>query len=157
METKRIFVRHVSHEIRTPLNTTILGLRLLDQELNTVNENRDETLLHDLVSDIDSSCAIAVDMLNDLLLYEKIEGGLVSLETTDVPVWDSMKEVLKVFRIQAKSLQIQLEYPDTCVDGYHIKVDKYKLSQVFRNLVSNALKFTSTNGTVKVQAQILSR
>eukprot|EP01031_Cornospumella_fuschlensis_P035427 gene35427-42941_t len=150
LETKRIFVRHVSHEIRTPLNTTILGLRLLDQELNTVNENRDETLLHDLVSDINSSCAIAVDMLNDLLLYEKMEGGLVSLETADVPVWDLMKEVLKVFRIQAKSLQIQLEYPDTCVDGYFINVDKYKLSQVFRNLVSNALKFTSTHGTVKV-------
>eukprot|EP01031_Cornospumella_fuschlensis_P032987 gene32987-39897_t len=156
LETKRIFVRHVSHEIRTPLNTTILGLRLLDQELNTVNENRDETLLHDLVSDINSSCAIAVDMLNDLLLYEKMEGGLVSLETADVPVWDLMKEVLKVFRIQAKSLQIQLEYPDTCVDGYFINVDKYKLSQVFRNLVSNALKFTSTHGTVKVVAQILS-
>ena len=113
--------------------------------------------MHDLLTDINSSCIIAVDILNDLLLYEKIEGGLVALETTELPVWDVVKEVLRVFRIQAKSSQIQLEYPDLCLNGYHVKMDKYKLSQVFRNLISNALKFTSPQGTVKVTAQVLRR
>lgn len=154
LETKRIFVRHVSHEIRTPLNTTIIGLQLLEAELKKPALVRDENLLSDLVADVNTSSVIAVDILNDLLLYEKIEGGLMALELAEVEAWDMIKEVLRVFRIQAKSSQINLEYPDVCADGYFIKVDKYKLSQVIRNLVSNALKFTSPNGRVSVVATV---
>lgn len=126
----------------------------MEQELQKAFHQRDESLLMDIVADINSSCGIAVDILNDLLLYEKIEGGLVALETADVLAWDMVKEVLRVFRIQAKSCQINLEYPDKCCEGYYINVDKYKLSQVLRNLVSNALKFTSANGRVSVTATV---
>lgn len=147
-------MRHVSHEIRTPLNTTIIGLQLLEAELKKPALVRDENLLSDLVADVNTSSVIAVDILNDLLLYEKIEGGLMALELAEVEAWDMIKEVLRVFRIQAKSSQINLEYPDVCADGYYIKVDKYKLSQVIRNLVSNALKFTSPNGRVSVVATV---
>lgn len=97
-----MFVRHVSHEIRTPLNTTVLGLKLLDHAIKN-DENQDASFVEDLLSDISSSCATAIDILNDLLLYEKIEGGLVSLETEDTEVWELVKEVAKMFRIQVNS------------------------------------------------------
>lgn len=102
---KSVFVRHVSHEIRTPLNTTILGLKLLENELNCADkEERDETYLVDLIADVNSSCVIACDILNDLLLYEKIDGGLVSLEASEHNAWDFVVDVLKVFRIQVRAL-----------------------------------------------------
>src|SRR5690348_1775049 len=100
---KSVFVRHVSHEIRTPLNTTVMGLELSKQELHPdKKDKRDESYLLDLLSDLNCACNVAVEILNELLLYEKIDGGLVSLETSEQSAWDFVVDVLKVFRIQVR-------------------------------------------------------
>jgi signal transduction histidine kinase len=112
--------------------------------------------LQELVTDIHVSSSIAIDILNDLLLYEKIDGNLLSLDLSPVPLWSFVEEVLKVFRIQARSLMIDFEYPDSCLQDCIVTIDKYKLSQVLRNLVSNALKFTPAHGSVSVLASIVS-
>lgn len=124
-------MRHVSHEIRTPLNTTLLGLKLLNTEMNlrspsdrSTNSDtikpykspvdingtspRSDAVLYDLISDIRSSTLTAVDILNDLLLYEKIDGGLASLEKAELNAWDFFVDVLKVFRIQVSCLGVLL-------------------------------------------------
>mgnify|MGYP005998402307 CR=1 FL=1 len=102
LEIKRVFVRYVSHEIRTPLNTTQLGLDLLGNE---VKEGvTDPAVLTDLISDATSSCAIAITILNDLLMYEKIDGGLLTLERSEMPVWSFVESVMKVFLIQVSVL-----------------------------------------------------
>eukprot|EP01034_Spumella_vulgaris_P027284 gene27284-33981_t len=100
--------------------------------------------LTELVSDCHSSCVIAVEILNDLLLYEKFDGGLVDLEASEQNAWEFVTDVLKVFRIQAKALSIDLIYPDSPVEG------------VIRNLVSNALKFSAAGSSVTVTAEIVS-
>lgn len=94
-------MRYVSHEIRTPLNTTLMGLRLLDQQLSDPT-NQDEALMLDLIDDCTNSCLVAVDILNDLLLYEKIDGGLLQLELNEIKAWPSICEVLKSFKIQVR-------------------------------------------------------
>lgn len=121
-------MRHVSHEIRTPLNTTLLGLKLLNTEMNIRSPSdrssssdikpyksprvgdttspRSDAVLYDLISDIRSSTLTAVDILNDLLLYEKIDGGLASLEKSEHNAWEFFVDVLKVFRIQVSLLHI---------------------------------------------------
>ena len=111
----------------------------------------------ELVSDINMSCAIAVDILDDLLLYEKIDGGLLSLHLQRVEAWECVVDVLRMFRIQARSTKIDFTWPEVCLPGCVIRADRYKLSQVLRNLVSNALKFTPAEGEVHVSAQILPR
>ena len=50
---------------------------------------------------------------------------------------------------QAKDSSVELSWPVQCVPGVFAEVDKHKLSQVLRNFVSNALKFTHRNGTVR--------
>jgi signal transduction histidine kinase len=101
LEIKRLFVRYVSHEIRTPLNTTLLGLNLLENDLKDGVDDR--AVLGELVSDATSSCTIAIGILNDLLMYEKIDGGLLTLERAETPVWAFVEGVLKVFLIQVRS------------------------------------------------------
>jgi len=98
LEIKRLFVRYVSHEIRTPPNTTLLGLNLLQEELQA--GILDATALGEVVQDSTGSCTIAIGILNDLLLYEKIDGGLLTLEREEMSLWAFVEDTLRVFLIQ---------------------------------------------------------
>ena len=112
MEIKRLFVRYVSHEIRTPMNTTLLGLNLLQTDLK--EGVLDPTVLSEVVSDSTGSCTIAIGILNDLLLYEKIDGGLLTLEKEEMSMWSFVEDTLKVFLIQV-SLTIFLLFYIWCI------------------------------------------
>lgn len=106
METKRAFVRYVSHEIRTPLNAACLGLSVLEEDIRqSFAESPSSTgsaALIEVVADITQACNIAVEILNDLLMYEKIEGGLLQLEKEEVEIGPFVAEVLKLFSMQVK-------------------------------------------------------
>ena len=89
----------MSHEIRTPLNITLLGLKYLEEELEKVDSN----LLCDVtevLEDVKSSCGIAVDILNDLLLYEKLDDGIFTLSMTEIPFRDFFIDAVNVFKVQ---------------------------------------------------------
>jgi len=102
---KRTFVRYVSHEIRTPLNSVWLGLQLLAKEAKKQQQQHKEVEMSNflgLIQDTSHACNIAIDILNDLLLYEKIDGGLLSLETAVVNVRVFVVDVVKSFVLQVR-------------------------------------------------------
>ena len=74
IEAKKTYVRYISHELRTPLSAANSGLQLLHAELsvtsstNPVDEERLDTL-----NDVCSAISTTVDILNDLLTFEKME------------------------------------------------------------------------------------
>jgi signal transduction histidine kinase/CheY-like chemotaxis protein len=163
LEMKRMFVRYVSHEIRTPLNTVSMGLELLQSCLSddsaqgptrtaTTAEGFDVHGMRDMIAEVKESCDIAVNILSDLLLYEKLEGGILALEKRCEPALAVVYDAVKTFKIQARQADIEL---DCTFDGAvfagdelshptaFVDVDKPKISQVFRNLVSNAIKFSA--------------
>ena len=106
----------------------------------------------------------AVAVLNDLLNYDKIESGTLSLDESVIPMWKFLKQTVKAFDIQAKQKDINLEldlepYSASLTDDVRrfklarlqLLGDEVRMAQVIRNLVSNALKFTPQNGTVTVK------
>lgn len=118
---------------------------------------------------------IAVDVLNDLLNYDKIESGTLSLERTQIPIWHLIERAVSEFNLPAskKKLDFQLNFSDLVEDGdedlksnpassakilsqnmLDLKVlgDAARLTQVLRNLLSNAIKFTPDEGTISVHA-----
>jgi len=159
LEMKRNFVRFVSHEIRTPLNTVNLGLELIQRDLNGAVA----TGVIDTVNDIQGAVYISLDILNDLLSYEKLEAGIMVLEKTFVCAWEFLVEVIKPFTLQARQLGIDLVIPTESdadleiLQNTRIYVDKNRLAQVMRNLISNALKFTPSGGQVKIKSRLCSR
>ncbi len=149
-----MFVRYVSHEIRTPLNITILGLKYLEEELKKENKEALSSV-QDVLDDVKCSCTIAVDILNDLLLYEKLDDGIFTLSLSLIAMIDFFREAINVFKVQAKSSEIELTVSTKGLDGVMVKIDRTKFSQVLRNIVSNALKFTPRNGKVSVSCHTL--
>ena len=95
-----MFVRLVSHEIRTPLNVVVVGLKLIGRELTALNCNAD---LMDTVKDAGVSCDAAIDLLDDLLAYEKLEAGIMVLERSEIPAWDFICDAVQPFSIQVSS------------------------------------------------------
>ena len=79
LEIKRVFVRHVSHEIRTPLNIVMAGLELLGSWRDKMSAEMAE-----VVDEIKSACSVAMDILNDLLTYEKLDSNILVIDQ-DVP------------------------------------------------------------------------
>jgi signal transduction histidine kinase/CheY-like chemotaxis protein len=106
----------------------------------------------DMALEIKESCEIAIGILNDLLLYEKLEGGILVLDKHCEPAAALIYEAVKTFNIQARQANVRLDFT---LDGnmfdskevdepeFFIDVDKPKISQVLRNLVSNAIKFST--------------
>ena len=105
-----MFVRYVSHEIRTPLNTACLGLQYLQDELTVKKSHGVESssmmsgakasALNEIVEQIHCSCDIAVNILNDLLTYEKLEGGILESHMKRVCVWSLLRETIRLFQLQ---------------------------------------------------------
>ncbi len=107
LETKRTFVRYISHEIRTPLNVVMLGLKMIEDAI--VKDAPQEWRKHlnsEMISDMKSSCDVAVSTLNDLLLYEKIEGNLLTMEVEEANLYEVLNTVINSFKIQVMKFLI---------------------------------------------------
>ena len=185
LTAKRQFVRYVSHEVRTPLNSVCMGLTLLQEEIalslgftsiedmTTATEKKrllrskcdgKDNEWFQLAGEVHTNAQSSVDVLNDLLNYDKIESGTLSLELSVIKVWDLIEQTVGEFKLPAatKNIQLNLKLPgDVSGDGHARKLpsevksqkligDSIRITQVVRNLISNALKFTPENKSVSV-------
>ena len=78
LAAKKSYVRYISHEIRTPLNAAFLGLKLLiDDVANSPHPDDHDRL--EILKDIFGACDEGINVLNELLTYDKLESGLLTL------------------------------------------------------------------------------
>ena len=110
LAVRKMFMRYISHEMRTPLNTACVGLNVLMKQLQkTFNIAADHACFLTL-KNVQSSCEVAVSVLNDMLLYDKIESGLMSLELAIVSPWSLIKQSVELFYIQVSALYYRCYY-----------------------------------------------
>ena len=129
---------------------------------SSLSDQRDMSLtdMLELTSDVQNSTTVAVSVLNDLLNFDKLEAGEVKMAYETVYILDLVKAVVKSFKIQAYQKKIQMAIEVAGVDSVVsrdvvVRGDKFKLSHVIRNLMSNALKFTERNGKITVTITVL--
>ena len=97
LKVKKKFVRYISHEIRTPLNAVSLGLKYLGDKLPTYVQDSD---ILDSVAISQSACSVTVNILTDLLTFDKIEDGELKLDRQEVSVKDLIVFSTAIFQAQ---------------------------------------------------------
>jgi signal transduction histidine kinase len=137
-EYKSRFLNDMTHELRTPLNAIVSLARLLldrtDGEL-TSEQERQVSLIHR------SSTSLG-DMVNDLLDLAKIEAGRTDLYVGPFDVRDVLAGLRGMFRPAVADGRVPLQVDDPVDGPTEMVTDERKVTQILRNLVSNALKFT---------------
>lgn len=143
---KSEFLANMSHELRTPLNSILLLSRLL-------SENNERNLSSDQVeyaTVIQSSGNGLLSLIDEILDLSKIEAGKMELEYMNVPLKEIAEDMQALFRQVAKEKNIALNVIVNSDLPYAIETDKGRLEQILKNLLSNALKFT-TRGAVTLE------
>jgi signal transduction histidine kinase len=148
-ELKSRFLSSMSHEYRTPLTsmTSISGILLsrLDGPLTSEQQKQ--------VEFIRGSARELTEMVNDLLDLAKVEAGRITIS----PEWFEMVDLFAALRgmfkpiVTSTAVSLVFDEPEGEIKLY---TDDKKLSQILRNFISNALKFTQ-QGEVRVSARLL--
>lgn len=145
-EEKSRFLSNMSHEFRTPLNSIISLTQILLAEADgplTPEQQKQ-------VNFIRSSARSLFEMVNDLLDIAKIEAGKLPVRPTQFLLDEFISALRGMFAPQVPP-EITLRY-DAPVNG-KLFTDEGKLSQIARNFISNALKYTE-RGSVSVTATL---
>ena len=136
---KSEFLANMSHELRTPLNSILI----LSQQLT---ENADGNLVPKQVEFARTIHGAGTDLLHlitDILDLSKNESGTVSVDAEEVQIASMVDAVSRQFRHEAERRQLAFNVRIDPTLGRNITTDAKRLQQVLKNLMSNALKFTS--------------
>jgi len=144
LRAKEQFLANMSHEIRTPMNG-IIGL--LDMVLGTELTKHQTTYL----STIKQSSKLLLNLLNDILDLSKINAGKLNINNDDFSIRNLTNNIQTLFssEIEQKQLNFSIIIDDSVPE--YISSDKLRLLQIFSNLISNAIKFTSEAGDIKIE------
>lgn len=145
---KTEFIANVSYELRTPLNTVVGFTEILaNQYFGTLNERQQE-----YIKGILDSSQQLLSLINDILDLATVEAGLMVLEVEAIDVHAVLHSMLSLIqeRIRRKQLNVTFE---CAPDIGPLEADERRLKQVLYNLLSNAMKFTPTGGTITLGAK----
>src|SRR5579871_4636758 len=148
-ELKSHFLSNMSHEFRTPLNSiSALSQILLDRLDGDLSQEQEKQ-----VRFIKGSAQDLTDLVNDLLDLAKVEAGKVTIRpaTFDVEtLFSALRGMLRPLLSQNSAVKLVFDDPE---EDFQIYSDEAKVSQILRNFISNALKFTES-GEVRVSASL---
>jgi len=144
--------------MRTPINIASVGLYMHEKYLIENDFLDDDS--KELLADIKNAIVVALDTLNEVLHYEKLYSKLMVLEKSLHKPAEFVLSTLKLFQVPAQNNGINLILPVEKEDAFavylkdkRVSIDVYKMGQVMRNFISNALKFTPSGGTIEVKIQ----
>jgi len=145
-ERKSSFVAAVSHEFCNPL---FVVLEVLEQLYEGIGGQRPTEQQEEILDVSKREVERLLRMVSDLLDISKIEAGKLSLRMEEIDLAAHLQEVLLSFDLlsKKKAVEITFQIPDQSVVA---KVDQDKFTQIVRNLLSNALRYTPEGGRVEV-------
>ncbi len=147
---KSEFLANMSHELRTPLNA-IIGFSdiLIKEQAGPLGT----PVYREYAKDVNKSGHQLLGIIEDLIDLSRLETGQVDLRETEMNLGALLDLCRRAFEDKAASAGISLDI-NREADEIEIWVDQVRLRQVIHNLMSNAIKFTPSGGSVRLSGRV---
>ncbi|MGA8474208.1 MAG: ATP-binding protein [Candidatus Cybelea sp.] len=139
---RKEFLSNVSHELRTPLSSIKL---MLETVLEAPEEEARDLFVPQALAQVDRLTAL----VGQLLEQARAESGQLKLSLRDVDLEEIARPIVASFEQQAWSKGVSLEL--STLRPVRVEADPDRLSQVFVNLIDNALRHTSGGGRIRIE------
>lgn len=147
---KTRFLNNMSHDIRTPMNVILGYAQLMENELK--GKDVPETLEH--LEKLQQSGNLLLSIINNVLDMARIESGKMELDENYCRIEDVRKSLFAVFDEKARKKDIALHYTMN-VEHEHVLTDVTKVKEILVNILSNAIKYTPSGGSVMMSVDEL--
>ena len=147
---KTRFLHNMSHDIRTPMNAILGYTQLMEDELK--GKELPETLDH--LKKLKQSGNLLLSILNNVLDMARIESGKMEIDESYSQIKEIQQTLLEIFDDEAKKKNIAFHYTVN-VEHEHVLTDITKVKEIFANILSNAIKYTPSGGSVTVNVDEL--
>ena len=148
---KTQFLHNVSHDIRTPMNVILGYSELMQNEL----KDNDLSKVLEHLNKLQKAGNILLSIINNVLDMARIESGHMELDENYANIDDIRQRLFEMFEDEAKKKNIHVRYTFN-VEHKHVMADVTKVEEIFVNILSNAVKYTPSNGSVEVNVDELS-
>lgn len=142
-EEKDRFFSIIAHDLKNPFG----GVRNIADLLHDHWDEFSEEEKLSFIEDIRRASDLSITLLNNLLLWARMQTGRMAADPTEVSVHSVAQESIALFRGAAQTKNISIV---SDVGEERVYADRHMVELVLRNLISNAIKFTYTGGTVTI-------
>lgn len=145
-ETKDKFISIISHDLRTPFSS-ILGFTDLLLGDDSLNENE----IRQYVRYIQESSKSMLGLVNSLLDWTRLQTGRIKFEPEKRKIQEIITDSINA--LSGTAFQKHISLNSEIDDQISVFIDRALISQVFNNLISNAIKFTRQDGAITISSQ----
>ncbi|MEZ3487728.1 MAG: response regulator [Lachnospiraceae bacterium] len=143
-QAKSEFLSSMSHDIRTPMNG-IVGMTAI-----AIANVEDSARVQDCLKKISLSSRHLLGLINDVLDMSKIESGKLSLNMDIVSLREAMESLVNIVQPQIRERNQHFDIFIRDIQAEEVYCDSVRLNQILINLLSNAMKFTPSEGRINV-------
>lgn len=143
METRDKIISVMSHDIRSPLHLSQSGLNYLEEE-----ETEDEK--KHIIRELSIRIGGILKLVDNLLLWSRSQSQNLQVNKTQISSENVEQMIDGILMLQASN---KVNFEKTIQHSWIIEADKNMLEAIFRNLISNAIKFSADQGIVEIRAQ----
>ena len=147
---KTRFLNNMSHDIRTPMNAILGYAQLMEDELK--GKDLPETSEH--LEKLQQSGNLLLSIINNVLDMARIESGRMEIDENYARIEDIRQTLFEIFDDKAKKKNLAFRYTIN-VEHEHILTDTTKVKEIFVNILSNAIKYTPSGGSVTINVDEL--
>jgi PAS domain S-box-containing protein len=145
-ETKDRFISIISHDLRTPFSSILGFTDLLANDEELTEEERKQYVRY-----IQESAISMLSLVNSLLDWTRLQTGRIKFEPQKIDVTKIIADSINT--LSGAVLQKDIQISSNISQFLYLFVDKSLITQVFNNLISNAIKFTNRNGSIIISAE----
>lgn len=147
---KTRFLNNMSHDIRTPMNAILGYAQLMEDEL----KGKDLPETSEYLKKLQQSGNLLLAIINNVLDMARIESGRMEIDENYGRIDDIRQTLFELFGDEARKKNIALHYIIN-VEHEHILTDTTKVKEIFVNILSNAIKYTPSGGSVMINVDEL--